>query len=153
MSTQKLSTRRNHRGLTRQREAFAQLVARGELPTAASEKVYSELTNHATYGGALMRDSRVQERIEILEKQFQTIAELNRDSLTVEAIETARDARAKEKFSASISGLRLAGDLQGLISSNPVQEATAAFLGFLAGTNTEGSPNIAIEPESELIEE
>ena len=35
--------------------------------------------------------------------------------------------------SAAISGLRLAGDLQGLTTSNPVAEATTAFLAFLAG--------------------
>ena len=145
-----MDTRRNHRGLTRQREAFCQLVARGELPTEAAAQIYPDINSPASYGSTLLESGRVVDRIEILEKQFQTIAELNRDSLTVEAIETARHARSKEKFSASISGLRLAGDLQGLTTSNPIAEQTAAFLGFLAG----GSPqNELPEPLSNHTED
>ena len=133
-----VSTRLDSRGLTQQREAFCQLVARGKAPTDAADEVYPDISSPASYGSVLMSTPTVVNRIETLEKQFILITELNRDALTVEAIETARHAREKEKFSASISGLRLAGDLQGLTTSNPVQEATAAFLGFLAGN----SPNI-----------
>ena len=144
-----MGTARNHRGLTRQREAFCQLVARGEGPADAVGQLYPD-ARATTYSSELMANPSVAARIEILEQQFQTIAELNRDSLTVEAIETARHARSKEKFSASISGLRLAGDLQGLTQSNPVAEATAAFLGFLAGGN---APNNVLTDVTETENE
>ena len=58
-----------------------------------------------------------------------------RDSLTVAALETADAARDNKSYSAAVSGLRLAGDLQGLTTSNPVGEATTAFLQFLAGNS------------------
>ena len=57
----------------------------------------------------------------------------DRDSLTVRALEIEGLATEDGKFSAGVSELRLAADLQGLTTSNPVHEQTMAFLSFLAG--------------------
>ena len=137
--------------MTRQREAFAQLVARGEAPTDAVRQVYPDIPDASSYGRKLMENAVVSDRVEILETQFILISRLNRDSLTAEAMETATEARFEKKYSATASLLRLAGDLQGLTQSNPVAEATSAFLSFLATGEKPQQP--AIGAENESIEE
>lgn len=129
----KLSKTLNHRRLTRQQEAFCVLVAQGNPPTEAVEQIYPDNSAPSRYAGELMRSEKVTNRIEALENQRETIAALNRDSLTIKALDVADEAREDGKYSASISGLRLAGDLQGMLTQNPIAEQTVAFLQFLAG--------------------
>ena len=78
------------------------------------------------------RNPQIRSRLEQLQQQRETIARLSRDSSTVAALETAEAAREDKSYSASIWGLRLAGDLQGLLQQNSVHEHTMAFLAFLA---------------------
>ena len=132
-SKRKLSTKLDFRGLSKQQEAFAQLVADGMPITEAVSQVYSETATPSAYGRELLNNPKVAARIEHLENQRDRIRELNRDSLTVKALDVADEARENQKYSASISGLRLAADLQGLTQSNPVAEQTVAFLAYLAG--------------------
>ncbi len=81
----------------------------------------------------LLINPKVTARIQVLQEQRDRTRELTRDSLTIKSLDVADEAQQNGKFSASISGLRLAGDLQGLTTSNPVAEATQRFLAFLAG--------------------
>ena len=53
--------------------------------------------------------------------------------LTIKTLDTVDLAIEDKKYSAAFTVLRLTGDLQGLTQSNPVAEATTAFLAFLAG--------------------
>ena len=130
----KLSKKLNHRRLTKQQEAFCKLVALEDVPvTDAVQRVYRDMQHVSAYGRTLRRNPKICSRIDQLRAQRETIARLSRDSLTVAALQTAEAAREDKSYSAAVSGLRLVGDLQGLTQSNPVAEATTAFLSFLAG--------------------
>ena len=129
----KMSKKLNHRRLTRQQEAFCVLVTQGTPPTEAVEQLYPDNTRPSRYARELLDSTKVTNRIQVLENQRDVIRELSRDSLTVEALDVAGAAKENGKYSAAVSGLRLVGDLQGLTTSNPVAEATQAFLQFLAG--------------------
>ena len=63
------------------------------------------------------------------------------------ALEIEGLATEDGKYSAGVSALRLVGDLQGLTTSNPVAEATVAFLSYLAG-----SDKPAVEAESRVVD-
>ena len=80
-----------------------------------------------------MKIGKIRARIDALVHQREVISELSRNSLTVSALDTAEAAKQDKSYSAVISGLRLVDDLQGLTTSNPVAEATTAFLQFLSG--------------------
>ncbi len=88
-----------------------------------------------------MRSDKVKARIERLQEQQAIIESLSRNSLTADSIEIQREARQSGKYSAAVAATRLAGDLQGLTTSNPVAEATATFLAFLAGSDS-GKPAV-----------
>ena len=132
-SKHKLSKKLNLRGLSRQQEAFCVLLAQGTPPTEAVEQIYPDNTRPSRYARELLDSAKVTDRIEVLENQRSVIAELNRDSLTMRALEIEGLATEDGKYSAGVSALRLVGDLQGLTQSNPVGEAAIAFLAFLAG--------------------
>ena len=132
-SRQRLSTNLDFRGLSKQQEAFARLVADGMPVTEAASQIYSDSASPSAYGRELLNNRKVAARIEQLQHQRETIAALNRDSLTVRALEIEGLATEDKKFIAGVSALRLAADLQGLTTSNPVREQTMAFLSFLAG--------------------
>ena len=139
-----LSGKPNHRRLTKQQEAFCELVALGTPPTEPFENIYPDNSALSCQAGELMLSEKVTNRIQALEEQRDRIRELNRDSLTIKALDVADDARADGKYSASVSGLRLEADLQGLTWSNPVAEASLRFMKFLAGTDS-GQPDIEAE--------
>lgn len=106
-----LSKALNHRRLTKQQESFCRLVADGTPVTESVRTVYVSMTRPASYGSNMMKIGKVKARIEELTKQRDTIRELNRDSLTIKALDVADEAREDGKYSASISGPRLVGDL------------------------------------------
>lgn len=64
-----------------------------------------------------MRNPKVTLRIEQLQERRDLVAGLNRSELTADAVEIAGEAREAGKFSAAVSAVRLAGDLQGLTTS------------------------------------
>ncbi|MCI0776009.1 MAG: hypothetical protein J4N97_09810 [Chloroflexi bacterium] len=131
----KLSTKLDLRGLSKQQEAFARLVADGKPVTEAVGQIYSESASPSACGRELLNNPKVAARIEHLRYQRDRIRELTRYSLTVKSLDFADAAQENGKYRAAVSGLRLAGDLQGLTTSNPVAEATHAFLSFLAGSD------------------
>lgn len=94
-----------------------------------------------------MRNVKVRARIDELARQRETISSLSRDSLTVEAIDVADAAKEAGSYSASVSGLRLVADLQNMLQTNPVEQATVAFLQFLSGKQD------AVETEASLLEQ
>ncbi|MCH8911012.1 MAG: terminase small subunit [Chloroflexi bacterium] len=137
------------RGLTSRQEAFCKLVALEDVPvTEAVQRVYRDQQHASAYGRTLRRNPKIRSRLERLQQQRETIARLSRDSLTVAALETSEAAREDKSYSASISGLRLVGDLQGMLTQNPIAEQTVAFLQFLAGDG--GKP--AVEAEARLLD-
>ena len=116
-------------------------------PTEAVEQFYPDNTRPSRSARELLDSAKVTDRIEVLENQRNVIAELNRDSLTVRALEIEGLATEDGKYSAGVSALRLVGDLQGLTTSNPVAEATFAFLSYLSGDKP------AVEAEARLVDE
>ncbi len=113
-SNLRLSKKLDARGLSKQQEAFCELLAPGVPITEAVEQVYPDNNSASRRAGALLKSSKVRERIRVLETQRETIAAVNRDSLTVRAVEIEGLATEDGKFSAGVSELRLAADLQGL---------------------------------------
>jgi len=53
-SKRKLSTKLNHRRLTRQQEAFCVLVAQGTPPTEAVEQIYPDNSSPSRYARELL---------------------------------------------------------------------------------------------------
>lgn len=134
MTMTSLSTKKTVFGTTKQQEAFAKLcVLEGLTAVDAVRRVYSTTTHAASCASKLMASPYVSARIEQLQEQQAIIESLTRDSLTADSIQIQREARADGKYSAAVAATRLAGDLQGLTTSNPVAEATQVFLAFLAG--------------------
>ena len=136
MTKTNLSTRKTVFGTTKQQEAFAKLCVLEGIPAVdAVKQVYSTTTHAASCTSKLLASPYVVARIEQLENQQAIIQSLSRDSLTSDSIQIQREARADGKYSAAVAATRLAGDLQGLTQSNPIAEATATFLAFLAGSD------------------
>ena len=125
----KLSKKLNLRGLSKQQEAFCVLVAQGTPTTEAVEQVYPDNSSPSRYARELQDSAKVTNRIEVLENQRNLIAELNRDSLTVRALEIEGLATENGKYSAGVSALRLVGDLQGLTNEQSGCRSHACVLG------------------------
>ncbi len=103
----KLSKKLNNRRLTRQQEAFCVLVAQGMPPTEAVEQIYRDNSSPSRWARELLDSAKITDRIEVLENHRQTIAALNRDWLTIKALDVADESREDGKYSAAVSGLRL----------------------------------------------
>lgn len=140
-SKHKLSTKLDYRGLSRQQEAFARLVADGMQVTEAVAQIYSDSASPSAYGRELLNNRKVAVRIEALQEQRDRIRELTRDTLTIKTLDTVDLAIEDKKYSAAFTGLRLTGDLQGMLTQNPIAEQTVAFLQFLSGSDS-GKPAV-----------
>ena len=93
ISKRNLSAKLNFRGLSKQQEAFARSVADGMPPTEAAEQIYPDNTRPSRYARELLDSTKETDRIEVLEIQRNRIRELNRDSLTISALDVASEAR------------------------------------------------------------
>ncbi len=134
--TKRLSTKLSRHGLTRQMEAFCRLVVNEQLePTEAVKHVYSDTSYPSSYAGELMLNPKVTRRIGQLQERRDLVASLNRKEYIADAMEIQQEARTAGKHSAAISAVRLAAEIDGVLSTNPIAEQTVAFLQFLAGTS------------------